>query len=166
MGHPVTTPAREVLTVIEDGTERSGIIVYALMPASNTRVIAFPKQFWANAAVHPLRLHGDVWEICRWDLVLDRWPLKEEWVEVIRGTLQELLDQGSVVSWIGAEGLPFADPPNLFSPDWMEGGVLAAMAGDGYFLCPLDPELPLKSLSPDDLIVLRSVAKGLADASE
>lgn len=47
----------------------------------------------------------------------------------------------------------------------MSGGVLAAMTSDGDFVCPLDPDAPIAAIGDADLLRLRSVSAGLADAA-
>lgn len=160
----MSAPAREQLTVFIDGTERAGLIVYALRSAGSHPDIEFATDVWPESELRSFRLHGDAWEILRWDVALDRWPRGRLWPEILRLTLQRLVEGGAVVAWVGAEGLPFADPPDLFSAELMTGSVLAALTSAGEFMCPMDPDLPIKALSDEELTRLRDHARPLADA--
>jgi hypothetical protein len=73
-----------------------------------------------------------------------------------------LIDVGCRVAWVGAEGIPFCDPPGLFDPDCMTGGVLAWLTSDGWFGCPLDPDQPLEPAPDRQLLRLRRWAGRLA----
>ena len=48
----------------------------------------------------------------------------------MRRLLQAVLDLGCVVAWLGSEGTPLADPPDLFDPVHMTGGALAGLTSD------------------------------------
>ena len=61
---------------------------------------------------------------------------------------------GCRVAWVGAEEIPFCDPPGLFDPACMTGGVLAWPI-DGSFGCPLDPDQPLTAASDEEMLQLR-----------
>lgn len=159
-------PARETLTVFVAGEELPGVIVYGLR-GPGLPPIEFPSREWQlSHDPQPFRLHGDSWEVIGWDLAVATWPSAEDWPRVIERTLSAILATGCMVAWLGAEGCPFSDPPDLFSPDWMDGGVLAALTAQGDFLCPLSPDEPLRTLSTTDLELLRARAVGLADASD
>lgn len=157
-------PARELLTVIAHGEFRPGIIAYGLRDSTASKNASFPYEIWsAEIEVNEHLLHGDSWEVVRWDIQIDRWPEPDAWEDVVKETLSSLITAGAVVAWLGQEGF-FADPPDLFKPEQMTGGVLAAMTESGDFVCPVDPDKPLKTLPDSKLLELRLASKGLADA--
>jgi hypothetical protein len=161
----MTLAAREALSVFVDGDEVPGVIVYALRsPGSDSRV-GFPTSLWSGSEARPFRLLGESWEILGWDLPIREWRSGETWHRLVHRTLEELTRQGAVVAWIGAEGLPFSDPPGLFDPQWMSGSVLAALTSSGDFWSPLDPGMPVQSLTDEQLQRLRAHAHGLADSA-
>jgi len=54
-----------------------------------------------------------------------KWPDSSQWLEIIKKTLQSMLDSSAQVSWCGLEGF-FLGPPALFDPRLMSDGVWAA----------------------------------------
>jgi hypothetical protein len=162
----VTSPlARDALTIFADGEEVPGLIVYGLAAPSTRRSVSFPSDEWtAHPQVQEFTLHGDGWEVMTWEVPIIVWPSEDEFNRAARLTLRALIESGCRVAWIGAEGVPFCDPPDLFSPDCMSGGVLAWMTDAGDFDCPLDPDSPLRPVSDDRLRRLRRHTRGLADA--
>jgi len=161
----MSVPAREGLTVFFDGEERPGVIFYALARPGTTNSVVFPIGLWPRGEARPFRLGGESWEVHGWDLALGEWPRGIDWTRAVHDTLKSLVDAGAVVAWVGAEGCPFSDPPDLLSPEWMSGGVLAAITSAGEFICAIDPDLPVQALSDDELASLRRHARGLADAT-
>jgi hypothetical protein len=91
------------------------------------------------------------------------WWTGDQFAAAVRATLAAIIHGGSRVAWIGAEGLPFCDAPQLFDTNCMSGGVLAWMTDIGAFDCPLDPDLPLAPVNDESLHCLRHHARGLAD---
>ena len=89
----------------------------------------------------------------------------ERWQRAVRVTLQAMVDRGARVAWLGAEGVPFCDPPELFSPECMSGGVLGWITDSGEYSCELDPDRPIARAADDTLLKLRLHARGLADAT-
>jgi hypothetical protein len=97
-------PAREVLTVIAHGEFRPGIIAYGLRDSTANRKASFPYEIWPEQIeVNEYLLHGDRWQVVRWDIQIDRWPQAQGWQDVVRGTLASLIDAGAVVAWLGQE---------------------------------------------------------------
>lgn len=70
-------------------------------------------------------LHGDRWSVALWDVPVAHWASVTDTFRDVR----EIIRRGCVVAWVGAEGFLFSDPPHLFDPAFMSGGVLAW--GDG-----------------------------------
>ena len=146
---------RDVLKVFHEGDEYPGIIVYGLAPRGEAAELQFPSCAWERTVGYsPAHLHGARWEISSWEIRLERWPDSKDFVHAIQQTMLQFYLAGYQVSWVGAEGLPFCDPPFLFSPQCMSGGVLAWMTSPDRFDCPLDPAKPL---CPIDDYVLRDL---------
>jgi hypothetical protein len=103
------------------------------------------------------------WEVVLWEFPVVTWPSAAELERAIRVTLATMIEGRCRVAWIGAEGIPFCDPPDLFSPDCTSGGVLAWMNDAGDFDCPLDPDGTLSPISDEEMLRLREHAEGLAD---
>jgi hypothetical protein len=166
VGDPVTPSlARDSLTIFVDGDEVPGLIVYGLALRDTWRSVGFPAEVWlAVPEVEEFRLHGDSWQVVMWEVPIIVWPSAREFAAAVRHTLGAMIDGGCRVAWIGAEGVPFCDPPQLFDHDCMSGGVLAWMTDDGGFECPIDPDRPLVPVSDHRLHALRVHAQGLADA--
>jgi hypothetical protein len=154
---------RDNLTVFVGGEEVSGLIVYGLL-ARGSRRPDFPYGAWALAGeVREFTLVGEAWEVARWDVPVGAWGTAGEFVAVVRATFEAVIAGGAQVAWIGAEGVPFCDPPELFDAECMSGGVLAWMTDDGAFGCPLDPDSPLVPVDDECLAMLRRHSAGLAD---
>jgi hypothetical protein len=163
----VTGPlARDSLTIFIDGEETPGFIVYGLAPRGTRAPAAFPSAAWvANPRADESVLHGEAWEVKFWEVPMIIWPTGDEFVAAVRRTLGAMIDRDCRVAWIGAEGIPFCDPPQLFDPGCMSGGVLAWMTDDRRFQCPLRPDRALAPIADDQLLALRTHARGLADTT-
>lgn len=161
------TPAREVLRVIRDGEELPGVTFYGLVARGGWARADFPVDLWPSGGqVEDFMLHGEAWEIPCWDLALNAWPSTESWKSFVHATLQWICDRGCAIGWMSAEGRPFCDPPLLFDPDCMSGGVLAYMTPDRHFECPLELDGPLQAVEDETMRRMRSYASGLVDAAE
>jgi len=157
--------ARDALTIFVAGGEVPSLIAYGLSRSDELREMEFPADVWPTSPDHSdFVLRGDNWCVYGWEIPMARWPAGIDFKDAVRRTLEALISGGCRVAWIGAEGVPYCDPPDLFSPNWMSGGVLAAMTEDGVFTCPLDPDRVLAALSDDEMLRLRAFAEGLADA--
>ena len=161
------TPAREVLRVIHGGEELPGVTFYGLVPRGGWAHPDFSVDLWVSGGrVEEFMLYGEVWEIPCWDFALNAWPSGDGWSKSVRETLQWICENGSTVGWMSAEGRPFCDPPFLFDPGCMSGGVLAYITPDGNFECAVDLDGPLQSVQDGTLRSLRSYGRGLVDAVE
>lgn len=157
--------ARDALTVFVDGDELPGIMVYGLASRGMRTPRAAPDGVWPGAAsIEEVSLHGERWEVVIWEIALAEWPARDAWKAAIRNALRAHIEAGCVVSWVGAEGIPFCDPPELFDVACMSGGVLAWMTADDAD-CPLDPDGELVPVDDRVLEGLRQTAGGLADAA-
>lgn len=155
--------ARDALSVFVGGEEMPGFIVYGLFPRGSSRPV-FPAEAWILAgAVREFTLIGEAWEIPRWDVPIAVWWTGDQFIAAVRATFAAIINGGGRVAWIGAEGLPFCDAPQLFDTDCMSGGVLAWMADVGAFDCPLNPDSPLTPVNDESLKTLKNHARGLAD---
>jgi hypothetical protein len=158
--------ARESLVVVIGGDEVPGITIYGLAGPGGSRRAVIPADAWiGEPIVDEFTLRGDSWEIVTWDVPILVWPTVDEMRTAVRVSLAAMVDAGCSISWIGAEGLPFCDPPRLFDPDCMSGGVLAWMTGQRQFDCSLNPNEPITPISDQHLLMLRQYARGLADAT-
>lgn len=161
----MSKPAREILTIVKDGRLQAGVSAYGLRANDVSNPADFPHGAWpADTGWQEGSLHGQDWEVIVWDIAPSSWPAHPEWARVVKQTLRALIDAGCIVSWIGSEGY-FCDPPDLFKPECMSGGVLAAMTQAGDFDCAVDPYEPLQVLPDEKLLALRAASHGLADAS-
>lgn len=156
-------PASELLHVIWNGEQVPGVSFHGLFERHGHETVQFPREPWPDAmGVHEFLLHNDHWEVAVWDVPMASWPTGTRWREAVRTTFSKLLASGARVAWIGLEGL-FCDPPDLFTPSCMSGGVLAALTCTGDFWCPVDPHAPLAALTDDQLLRLRQASEGLSD---
>ncbi len=123
-------------SVFVDGEEREGFILYGLWGSAVPPVdpIQLGSAPGDTCEVRRFVLFGEGWRICLFEFSFRE--LEEYWraVEGVDGALRELVGSGAQVAWLGSEGLPFADPPDLFTAEWMEGGVLLALTADGQQL--------------------------------
>ncbi|TWD75144.1 hypothetical protein FB561_6582 [Kribbella amoyensis] len=155
--------ARSLLQVEVNGELMPGLIVYGLRPDSCLAQVRYSEKLWpASTEPVAVRLGGDGWEVLAWELQLPTWPVGKQFTSAIRRTLEGMIAAGCVVAWVGAEGLPFCDPPLLFEEACLADGVLAWLAASGEFDCPLQPDRPLDPISPESLAKLRAYALPLA----
>jgi hypothetical protein len=75
---------------------------------------------------------------------------------VLERTLRALVEAGASVAWCGLEGY-FADPPLLFDPAQMSGGVFASYAPSLGFKCASQLDGPLVALADSELRDLASL---------
>lgn len=158
---------RESLTVVIAGDEVPGVIVFALFePGLVNEGPLIPSRTLAVDRARPFMLHGPRWRVLTWDVPIATWQTLAEVTSDIRSTLADLVDRGAQVAWVGAEGLPFVDPPDLFEPAYMTGSVLAWLTSSGDFGCMIDPDRPFPSADDDVLRRLRRHSAGLSDAPD
>ena len=157
-------PAREQLVVfVNDVGELPGLIFYGLSALHSGTQPKLPPGVWLDATdLKPLHFFGAHWQVVGWSLPIPVWPRGDAFRAAIRRTLQIFVDAGARVAWVGAEGVPFCDPPAMLDPECMSGGVLAWLCSDGWFGCPLDPDLPWAAASDEEMLALRKFAGSLA----
>jgi hypothetical protein len=166
-GDKVALPARESMVVFWDGEESPGFLAYGLSRPGPWNGGPFPVDLWPkDTEAEPWVLYGDRWQVFLWTVRLPAFPSNRPWTEAAHKSLEWIINGGCKVAWLGAEGLPFCDPPSLFSPTEMQNGVIAALRSSGEFLCPLDPDEPMRFLTDAEMAQLRTYAVGLADAPD
>lgn len=140
------------------------MIALGLYASNRARTSVFPSHVWPGAPkACEYTLVGEAWNILEWEFPIDPWPAAPAFRIALHLTMEELIRDGCRVAWASAEGFPFCDPPQLFDPKCMSGGVLAWMLDDGAFCCSLDPDLPVNPVDDEALSMLRLHATGLAD---
>jgi hypothetical protein len=155
-------PAREVLTIYWNGEENPGFTVHALRGRIDESIPDLPPLDWpGDVETKPFLLHGEKWEVCAWDVRVDAWPSPGQFDQSVQELLCGLVADGFAVAWIGLEG-HFADPPSLFLPTTMAGGVLAACSRETGFLPAVELDTPLRAITDDYLLALRHASGGLA----
>ena len=160
------TPLREIATVILRGGELPGISFYALFQQPLRDKPAFPVGVWpVNTELHLSRLRGDGWLVLVWDVALSSWPSTRAFQDAVSATFEQLIHASAKATWIGREGY-FCDPPDLFSPDCMSGGVLAVALPDGRTWGTPDPEQPLVVVDDAVLLEVRRATSGLSDVGQ
>ena len=158
----VKPPAREVLTVYWDGEEAAGFIVFALGRPRMRRPRDLPDLGWTiEPDVRPSTLTGARWKVAVWYVRVAAWPTPRGFRDSIRRVLCGLVGEGYSVAWIGIDG-SFVDPPELFMPESMSGGVLAACSAATGFLVGVDLDQPLRTLADHEMLRLREASGGLA----
>lgn len=160
-------PSREALSVIwrvSDGREElPGIVLYGLTEAGGWHQDPFPYSVWPpEAEYEESYLYGEQWLVVIWDVRLPQWPTAQDWHPALRHTLQQLLDGGCVVSWLG-DGFQFSDPPGLLLPEHMSGGVLATLTPTGEYTCHFNPDTPVVGITDEEMLAFRQHTHGLAD---
>jgi hypothetical protein len=160
----MSAPAREQLVVYWDGEEVAGFIVFALRERSSACSLRKLDLGWM---IEPDQrssfLVGETWEVGAWYIKVAAWPPAETFRESISTLLHGLIDEGWSVAWVGVEG-SFVDPPELFSPEAMPGGVLAACSTDTGLIEAVDLDLPLQALTDSRMLALREASRGLASS--
>lgn len=145
------------LGVFWDGDEVDGVLCYGLWRDHIAAEPLFPRVVWPqHTECRPWHLAGDGWIILLWTIRMAKWPLPGEWESTLRRTLQCFHDQGAVIGWCGIEGR-FVEPPLLFEPDEMSGGVYAASTADGWFRCAARLGSRFEALSDEDLRLLNEL---------
>lgn len=152
------------MTVYWAGEEAAGFIVFALGGPTMDRSRDLLEFGWpVEPDVRPTALIGERWKVAAWYVRVAAWPTRREFKNSIRRVLCGLVDEGYPVAWIGVEG-SFVDPPELFVPEAMPGGVLAACSAQTGILVAVDLDLPLEAISDAEMLRLREASGGFASA--
>jgi hypothetical protein len=152
----------EVLTVYVDGDEVPGVLLYGLESPANDREPRFPGEAWPGfMALKTYDFHGESWRVRLWEIALSEIPPIGVLEHATSDTFDAFIGSGFVVTWMGFEG-SFCDPPSLFLPECMSGGVVTARSASGKRWNRLDPARSFEPLSDVELLELRAEAGPLA----
>jgi hypothetical protein len=152
------------MTVYWDGEEATGFIVFALGGPQVKRPRTLPNLDWpVEFDVRSSTLTGERWKVAVWYVRVSAWPTARRFRDSIRQLLCGLVGEGYSAAWVGIDG-SFVDPPELFMPKAMSGGVLAACSDTTGFLEAVDLDEPFRALSDEDMLRLREASGGLASA--
>ena len=153
------------LQIVVDGNVVAGFLVYGLAPRQRFPAEACLQLPPGLGQGESYLLIGEEWEVLILGASINTWPSPKDWAVVIDRCLGGMLSLGATVAWIGCEGLPFVDPPDLFDEEFMVGGVLAWASVDGGRGGELRLNSPLEPVGPDELARLRRASAGLAESS-
>lgn len=162
-------PVSEGLLIVAAGELVPGFVVYGLGAPGcvSTDVPALVDELWVGSGpgVKLFRLHGEGWEVVLWEIRVSRWPVGPQWERTQATLFDAMISRGADVAWIG-DGFRFSDPPWLFDPEYMSGGVLAWRASNGQQGGHLDPTTSTVPISDEEMLRVRHLAAGLADAGQ
>ncbi len=118
-----------------NGEEVDGITIYGFFTGEKTEELDTPINIWPlSSEFKHSQLSGDNWTVWLCDIRIKEWPEKSAWLNAIERTFEVMIHHGAIVSWAGLEGF-FVEPPDLFKPELMSGGVWAIKMRDGRFVC-------------------------------
>jgi hypothetical protein len=153
---------RDALTVYVGGDEVPGVLLYGLESTTNDSEPRFPGEAWPGfVSLKTYILHGESWRVRLWEVALSEIPPIDVLQHAIGDTLDAFLGSGVVVAWMGLEG-SFCDPPSLFLPECMSGGVITARSASGKRWNGPGAAHSFEPLSDNDLLALRAEAHPLA----
>jgi hypothetical protein len=145
------------LGIFWDGDEVAGITAYGYWKVKISTQPLFPKDLWPPSTLFKTSyLRGEDWKVCVWDIRIFDWPSPQDWENTLKGTLAAMIEAGARVAWCGLEGL-FADPPSLFDPNEMSGGVYAVLTKEYGFQCSAHLGQPFQALPDEILLKLRTL---------
>lgn len=148
---------REVLGIYWNSTfgDVDGQTFYLFSKSLDYISPEFPTFLWPEKTESKKhKLFGDDWVIWLWDVKFSTPP--EEWKKVTKDTLSYFIKYNAKISWCGLDGY-FSEPPELFDPNEMSGGVYAALTPDDLFICHTDLHTEYRPLTDDELIFLKSL---------
>jgi hypothetical protein len=156
-----TVLTEDALTILWDGHERSGILAYEYWPGPASvgapRVAAWPSGTETKAFVlRDIEHDPPGWTVIEWTILVCQWPPVGAWFSLIESILVGLCEGGASVAWCGLEG-HFADPPSLFLPCEMSGGVWASYHPRIGFACSAMLGDPFAGLHDSHLERLRAL---------
>jgi hypothetical protein len=149
---------RHSLGLFWHGEEADGFTIYGYWPGHHETQPSLNFAHWPDVETKTSRLGGRDWTVWLWDVRVHKWPEAPQWRSAVLDPLAQLLGVGARVAWCGLEG-GFVDPPGLFDPLRMAGGVWAARVSgaDGIFEPP-GLDAPFTALTDDQLTRLRQAA--------
>lgn len=141
----------ESLGIFWNGEEVDGLTIYGYFDYKKDDAPVISSDIWKdNYEIKTHKLFGDDWTVWLWDIRINKWPEQKEWLNFIKSILHKMIKQGASLSWAGLEG-HFVDPPDLFKPEFMRGGVWAVYTKLGGFYCEAQLGRVFKTL--DDSIL-------------
>jgi hypothetical protein len=149
------TISRRSVVIYINGEEAPGMLCYGLGSSDGGESAVFP-QLGALPnleLVHEYSLHGDTWRVQMWEVGVDDVDASSM-APIADAMMDAFLLAGFVIAWVGLEGY-FCDPPALFSPECMSGGVLAAATSSGLRWNAFDATEPWMPISDEVLLQLR-----------
>jgi len=144
------------LGIFWSGEEVDGITIYGISKESLAKPTQPISKIWSDRAEFKYSsLNGSDWVVRVCDIRILAWPSVSEWPSIIQSTLQAITDQGALVSWAAVEGC-FAEPPNLFDPESMGGGVWSIYSEEDGFYCPATLEKEMAYVDDEVILKFRS----------
>lgn len=128
-------PAKDTMVVFVNGEEVPGFLLYGIFPAGAD---PWPSELPAQVLADRYDLDGVTWRVCIWTVRVTDWVTRAEWQAAVSRLLTSIIEQGAQVSWLASEGAAFVNPPWLFHPAKMSGGVYAYLTATGRYACPVD----------------------------
>lgn len=153
----------ESLSIIWDNEEMPGLTIYGFWLTDIVSNPDFPLKFWDNQfGVKVQRLYdceNNDWTVFVWDMIITHWPSASEWINKLNNTLKYLVEHGALVAWCGLEGY-FADPPYLFDPVYMSGGIYAIYTQQFGFVCTAYMGKSFRVIADNELNNIRELILG------
>lgn len=154
-----TTPTTaKSLGIFWEGEEVDGVTIYGYWHGSKPEPPKLDLPEWPAAQARPSRLEGPSWTVWLWDIRVDEWPEPPRWRDAVQRTLRRVMASGAEVAWCGLEGM-FVEPPGLFDPVEMSGGVWAAVDKAGHTFGPPMLDAAFRPLNDQQLSTLRANVK-------
>lgn len=150
----VMAQAKDTMVMFINGEERPGFLLYGLFPPNAD---PWPQEFSPEVLAQRYDLGDERWRVCLWTVPVTSWLTGAAWQASVSRLLGSIIEQGAEVAWLASEGAPYADPPWLFDPVEMFGGVYGFLTAAGHYSCPLDPGQPWVVVSDDELESVRRV---------
>ncbi|HYX37137.1 MAG TPA: hypothetical protein VE954_28885 [Oligoflexus sp.] len=147
----------ESLGIFWRGDEVDGITLYAYGPGAE---LEDPSQALADLGLQDFtfkqatKLSGDSWTVHVLDVKVSRWPSAAQWPATIQRLLRALLGTKAQVAWAGLDEI-FAEPPSLFDPEKMQGGVWAALLANGHFSLAAQLGQPMVTLPREEMLTIQ-----------
>jgi len=133
--------------------EVDGQTFYVLFNENNITKPIFPLEIWPHGTeIKEQKIYGKNWDI--WIIDVKYSSIPENWKKTTKETLLYLIKNNASIGWCGLDGY-FSDPPGLFNPQEMSGGVYAALTLDNKFICHTDFYDEYKPLLDEELIMLK-----------
>jgi hypothetical protein len=118
-----------------DYDEIDGLIAYGYWRNKPIKIPDFPSFKWPLIETSDFEMNGKNWFVKRWDIKIDKWPLKDKWEELLEFSLKHVVNNGALIAWFGIEG-NFIEPPSLFDYNEMSpSGVYACYTKELGFKC-------------------------------